>query len=115
MNGLFRLRLQLSGNYEVNQYQKEEKNSITDNTIYAIKEDVYHRLWIGTHKGGLCCIVDCRMEHPRFLTYKNGQFETNIDPCSSIRALLVTPEQHLIIGTFNGLFVADIKGKKYGN
>lgn len=112
MNGLFRLRLQLSGNYEVNQYQKEEKNSITDNTIYAIKEDVYHRLWIGTHKGGLCCILDCRMEHPRFLTYKNGQFETNIDPSSSIRALLVTPEQHLIIGTFNGLFVADIKGKK---
>ena len=52
------------------------------------------------------------MEHPRFFTYKNGQFETNIDPCSSIRALLVTPEQHLIIGTFNGLFVADIKGKK---
>ncbi len=36
-----------------NYYHKEEKNSLSDNKIYSIFEDINGRLWIGTYEGGL--------------------------------------------------------------
>ena len=108
-DGLLRLRPQSEGSFEVSTYNKD--NGISDNEIYDLAEDSRHRLWIATHKGGLCCIEDCRAATPKFLTPSNGLTGWQQDRNSSLRALLVTPENRLLVGTFNGLFVADISSK----
>ena len=108
-NGLFRLRPQTDNSYEINQYS-QENSALTDNEVYAIAEDQQHRLWIATHIGGLCCITDYRVPTPQFVTQKNGLPGWKDDRTTSIRTLLVTPAQQLLVGTYNGLFVADIKG-----
>ena len=105
-DGLLRLRPQLGIGFEVSTYNTD--NGITDNEIYDLTEDGRHRLWIATHKGGLCCIEDCRTATPKFATPSNGLTGWLQDHTSSLRALLVTPDNHLLVGTFNGLFVADI-------
>ena len=107
-DGLLRLRPQSGKGFEVSTYNTD--NGISDNEIYDLAEDSRHRLWIATHKGGLCCIEDCRTATPRFVTPANGLAGWQQDRTSSLRALLVTPENRLLVGTFNGLFVADISG-----
>ena len=107
-DGLLRLRPQSGNGFEVSTYNTD--NGITDNEIYDLAEDSRHRLWIATHKGGLCCIEDCRAATPRFATPANGLAGWQQDRTSSLRALLVTSENLLLVGTFNGLFVADISG-----
>lgn len=109
-HGLLRLRQRPGGGYEVSEYNKE--NGITDNEIYDLTEDSYHRLWIATHKGGLCCIEDCRAATPTFATPDNGLPGWPTDRNNSLRALLVTPGNQLLVGTFNGLFVADISSRQ---
>ncbi len=108
-DGLLRLRPQSGGGFELTTYNTD--NGISDNEIYDLTEDSRHRLWIATHKGGLCCIEDCRAETPKFATPANGLTGWQQDRNSSLRALLVTPQNHLLVGTFNGLFVADISSK----
>ena len=108
-NGLLRLRPQADGHYEISRYT-QENSALTDNEIYAMVQDAQKRLWIATHTGGLCCITDYRAATPTFMTPKNGLTGWNSDYSTSMRALLVTPAQQLLVGTFNGLFVADIKG-----
>ena len=105
-DGLLRLRSQSGNGFEVSSYNTD--NGISDNEIYDLAEDSRHRLWIATHKGGLCCIEDCRTATPRFATPENGLTGWQQDRNSSLRALLVTPDNHLLVGTFNGLFVGDI-------
>lgn len=109
-DGLLRLSPQAGDSFEVSTYNKD--NGLTDNEIYDLTEDSRHRLWIATHKGGLCCIEDCRAATPRFATPANGLAGWQQDRNSSMRALLVTPDNHLLVGTFNGLFVADISSKE---
>ena len=108
-DGLLRLRPQSGNGFEVSTYNTD--NGISDNEIYDLAEDGRHRLWIATHKGGLCCIEDCRAATPRFVIPANGLAGWQQDRTSSLRALIVTPENRLLVGTFNGLFVADISSK----
>ena len=108
-DGLLRLRPQSGNGFEVSTYNTD--NGITDNEIYDLTEDSRHHLWIATHKGGLCCIEDCRTATPKFVTPDNGLAGWQQDRTSSLRALLVTPENRLLVGTFNGLFVGDISSK----
>ena len=107
-DGLLRLRPESGNGFEVSTYNTD--NGISDNEIYDLAEDSRHRLWIATHKGGLCCIEDCRAASPKFATPANGLTGWQQDRNCSLRALLVTPENHLLVGTFNGLFVGDISG-----
>lgn len=108
-DGLLRLRPQSGNGFEVSTYNTD--SGISDNEIYDLAEDNRHRLWVATHKGGLCCIEDCRVATPKFTTPANGLSGWQQDRTSSLRALLVTPENRLLVGTFNGLFVADISSK----
>ena len=117
-DGLFRLRTQQDGGYQISQYKKEEgldagreTNTVPDNEIYDISEDRLHRLWIATHKGGLCCIKDAREETPHFVSATNGLTGWTADKTVSVRALLITPSDQLLVGTYSGLFVADISGR----
>ena len=111
-DGLFRLRPRQDGGYQMSQYKKDDggQNTVSDNEIYAIAEDRHHRLWIATHTGGLCCITDLREETPHFVSPANGLAGWKWDKNVSLRALLATPADQLLVGTFSGLFVADISG-----
>lgn len=61
--------------------------------ITAIKEDLKHRIWIGTQNGGLLCF------HPDSLTFSNKEGLLN----NSVRRLLIDREGRLWIGTQDGL------------
>ena len=108
-DGLLRLRPQTGGGFEVSTFNTD--NGLTDDEIYDLVEDSRHRLWIATHKGGLCCMADCRTATPRFLTPANGLKGWQQDKNGSLRALLATSDHRLLVGTYNGLFVADINNK----
>lgn len=108
-NGLYRLRPRANGGYQISNYRKEDgAHSIPDNEIYAITADHKNRLWIGTHKGGLCCIPDMKAENPAFIYADNGLSGWKAFKSASVRTLLVTPTNQLLVGTYSGLFVADI-------
>ena len=109
-DGLLRLRPQAGGSgFDISTYNKD--SGLTDNEVYSLAEDSSHRLWIATHKGGLCCIRDCRAAEPAIATPSNGLAGWQLDATTSLRALLVTPDKRLLVGTFNGLFVADISSR----
>ena len=109
-DGLFRLSPRQGDGYQISHYKKEDglTNTVSDNEIYAIAEDRHHRLWIATHVGGLCCITDLREETPHFVSAANGLKGWKSDRNISLRALLATPSDQLLVGTYGGLFVADI-------
>ena len=107
-DGLLRLHPQAGGGFEVTTYDKDK--GITDNEIYDLAVDYNHRLWIATHKGGLCCVKDCRAAEPQFITPVGGLKGWHQDASTHLRALLVTPDKRLLVGTSMGLFVADISG-----
>lgn len=110
-HGVFRLRPRPAGDYQVTNYVKDDRNqqsSLTDNEIYCFAEDRQHRLWIGTHKGGLCCITDLKADTPRFVHVGQNQHEAETMQESSVRALLLTKDNLLLVGTFKGLFVGNI-------
>lgn len=108
-DGLYRLRPRANGGYQISNYRKEDRaHSIPDNEIYAITADRKNRLWIGTHKGGLCCIPDMKAENPAFIYADNGLSGWKAPKSASVRSFLVTPSNNLLVGTYNGLFIADI-------
>ena len=110
-NGLLRLRTTGNDSYQVSQYVKEDKESVPDNEIYDIVEDAQHRLWIATHKGGLCCIADYRAEKPRFITTENGLKGWYNEKNKSIRSMLIPSPNRLLVGTYGGLYIADISSR----
>ena len=111
-HGLFRLRRRLDGGFQVNRYYKDDGNratTIPDNEVYCITADRQGRLWIGTHKGGLCCIADMKADEPRFLSADSGLEGARPLVGSSVRSLVLTPDDQLLVGSFGGLYIADIR------
>lgn len=109
-DGVFRLRSQDDG-FRIDQYVKDERSphqSLSDNEVYAFAADKKGRLWIATHKGGPCCIVDKTAEQPQFVYAENGLVGWKFRLNAGVNSLLVTPDEMLFVGTFNGLFVADV-------
>ncbi len=105
-DGLLRLSGLPGGGFEIKTFNKD--NGIADNEIYDLAEDSRHRLWIATHKGGLCCISDCRASTPAFATPSDGLTGWRQDANTNLRTLLVTPDEKLMVGMSTGLAVADI-------
>ena len=113
-DGLFRLVPRQSGGFHISQYKMEDgsESTLPDNEIYDLTADRHNRLWIATHKGGLCCITDYRDENPRFLTNADGLPGWKYPNSVSLRALLVTPTDQLLVGAYSGLYVADVSGRE---
>ncbi len=107
-DGLFRLRPRQDGSFQLSQYTKEHA-ALSDNEIYAFAPDPLCRLWIATQRGGLCCIADYRADTPRFVHAGNGLDGWKYGPDTHLHALLATKGK-LLVGTTDGLFVADISG-----
>lgn len=112
-DGLFRLRPQEDGTFVVGQYCKDEQQpySITDNEIYDFTEDRQGRLWVATHRGGLVCVADIKADEPKFVHGGNDLKGWGKELPVGIGALLLTPKQQLLVGTSEGLLVADVAQK----
>ncbi|MBR1547361.1 MAG: helix-turn-helix domain-containing protein [Prevotella sp.] len=111
-NGIFRLRPRTDGSFSISHYtHSPDRPSLSNDEVYSFAADSRGRLWIGTHKGGICCITDMRADEPRFATLGSGLPANGELGASSVRSLLITPEGQLLAGTYSGLFVADVSGK----
>lgn len=112
-DGVFHLRPRANGSFQISQYTKENPlpfGTISDNEIYAFAPDHHGRLWIATQKGGLCCITDYHAETPHFVHAENGLTGWKASQEIHPHALLVSAGK-LLVGTSNGLFVADINSR----
>lgn len=109
-HGVLRLRPREDGNFQISQFQKDEQNpyAISDNEIYDFATDRRGRIWVATRHGGLCCISNPQAEVPQFIHSGNQLKGWKESREVGISKLLVLPTDHLLVGTYAGLFVADI-------
>lgn len=110
-DGVFRLRPRSDGSYQISQYVKDgllPHRSVSDNEIYAFAADGRGRLWIATRKGGLCCIPDMKAETPDFIYAERGLPGWRFGLETGISSLFVTSSNLLLVGTYNGLCIADV-------
>ena len=111
-DGIFRLRPQADGSYQVSQFCHDEQDpqSISDNEVYGFATDQRHRLWVATRHGGLCCVADPKAETLRFTHAANGLRGWTASRDVGVKSLLALPSGLLLAGTYEGLFVADVSG-----
>lgn len=109
-DGLFRLRPRQDGGFLVDQYTKSQ-GTVSDDEIYAFAADAQRRLWIATQYGGLCCVTDYRAEKPQFMHAANGLDGWTENRETHLHSLLAA-DGKLLVGTTNGLFIADISSSR---
>ena len=92
-------------------------NNSGDNVqrIYDIKEDSSQRLWIATMGSGLFC-MDLRSGNIENLDVLPGRISKLADnnlPNSWVNCLLISKDNKLFIGTYNGLACMDLDTKNF--
>ncbi len=107
--GLFRLTAHGDTQFHIQHYTHEDDNlySLSNNDVFDIAEDAYHRLWIATFKGGLNCISDPHAESLIFQNCNNGLRVPEALGTKMIHRLCLTHDQHLLAATTDGLLVAN--------
>ncbi|GAA4784379.1 two-component regulator propeller domain-containing protein [Olivibacter ginsenosidimutans] len=78
--------------------------------IRSIAEDADHHIWFGSETDGLYCFDRTKNEITHFSAKSNNSLIHN-----SIRKLLVSRNQRLLIGTQNGVSVLDLKTHRFTN
>lgn len=78
--------------------------------IRSIVEDADNHIWLGSETDGLYCFDGTKNEVTHFSTKSASPLIHN-----SIRKLLVSRNQHLLIGTQNGVSVLDLKTHRFTN
>lgn len=108
--GLFRLHhpkdmKQVS--YECFMHENGNDNSLSDNIVYDIAEDVNtHTLWVGTRSGLSILPLD---ESRRFINYKSGQSENRI-PSDEVNSIMRDSHKNMWLGTIGGgVLMADTR------
>lgn len=116
-DGLYRLRPVRNGSFEVDHYLPDphNKRSISAANIYALCEDRRGRLWIGTFDGGLNCIENVKANQPQFVHSANGLKGYHTDFSKDINFLLLTHDNHLLVSSDEGLYIADIRTQNLQN
>lgn len=111
-DGLFRLEETETGLFRIDNFTHEENNprSLSNNSVYDIKEDCQGRLWIASFDGGLNCIANPHMDQPAFLNKDNG-IACPKETCLRMRQIHLTADDKLLAATTSGLLVADISSK----
>lgn len=107
---LIRLRETTTGIFRVENFITLEKQKISD-----IKEDFQGRLWIATDKEGILCITHPNDDKPNFLHSGSGLNGFLPSFCHKTYTVLPTHDGHLLVGTAEGLYVADIRSNDVGN
>lgn len=107
--GLFRLTKIKDNGFKVKSFIKGNgTHCINCNSIYAIGEDRYGRILVGTYGGGLNIIENPTSDNPTFANYGNlmprypayGRF---------IHDMLICKDGTLLLGTNGGMLVSSIK------
>lgn len=110
-DGVFRLRTKQDGSYEIRQFAKDDANAkaISDNEVYDFATDSRGRLWVGTHRGGLCCVENPQAETPAFEHAHGGSLKGwTARREAGISSLLALADGLLLVGTYDGLYVGDV-------
>lgn len=112
-NGLFRLKDAKNGGFTVKKlsYNPHDRFSLNCNSIYAIKEDKYGRIVLGTYGGGLNFIVNPWSESPRFVNAGNLLSKNYPQKARFIHDLLITANGRLLLATKDGLFASNLTMK----
>lgn len=74
--------------------------SISTDAVYDLKEDAHGRLWIATFGEGIKCLANPKAQRPTLSPSLSGGY---------IKKLLITPSQHLIAATTDGLLIGSVK------
>ena len=112
-DGMFRLKPNTDGTFSVSHYTTQNSD-LPDNEVYDFAEDSFGRLWIATHRGGLACTMLSTSEgqreeaEPVIINQNNGLSGWQQDFPIGINSLYITPQGLLLVGSTDGLFVADI-------
>ena len=110
--GLTRLTPRGDGGFTVRRYVHVEGDaySLNCDNVYALAEDSCHRLWIGTHGGGLN-MFDLEGRREVFVHNGNGLAGWPADEgARRVFCLYVSPEGVLVAGTLGGLYTARLEG-----
>lgn len=107
--GLYRLRETAEGSFAVDHYMPDFKDpyAINNDGVYCMASDRQGRLWIGTYQGGLNCVADPSAPKPRFINSNNELKGYKDDYEKFVICMLITPDNHLVVGLRNGLITAD--------
>lgn len=100
-NGLFRLKPQADGGFEVKNYTVKP-GGLNSSTVYAVLEDEHHNLWIGTYGGGINLLVNDGKGHERIYNADN-LFKRYPHDCRKVRCLYYTNQGVMLAGTMGGL------------
>ena len=108
-DGLFRLKEISDRFFSVEHFQHDEqnKNSLSNNNIFDIKEDGKGRLWIATFDKGINCLPFPHEKQLVFWHQLNGLVCPK-DSFLRVRHIYITKDQKLLAATTSGLLVADI-------
>lgn len=107
-HGLFLLIAEGQERYNIKQYCKspKEPNGLNDSTIYDIKEDSRHRIWVGGYEGGgLNMIVEQNGQPVSFINMNNGLKNYPREAGTQVRCLNFIGDT-LLVGTNFGLITA---------
>lgn len=115
-NGLYRLEESPNGTFLIESFQHKAENnySLSDNSIFDIKEDHLGRLWVASFNGGLNCIEYPHQKEIRFLN-KNNVLRYPKDIALRARQIHITEEGKMLVASTTGLIIADITPKTTGN
>src|SRR6185369_5127850 len=101
--GLSRMNLR-TGTFENFYYDKNDPNSIVNNSIWSLHKDRQGRIWIGSYSKGLC-VLDAFEEK---FSEVDVKLENNL-----VNAVLKDSKGRLWIGTEQGLVMQDKGSTKY--
>lgn len=92
-----------------------DRNGDNVQRVFDIKEDSDKRLWIATMGSGIFCLnlQTGTVENLDALNGKISQPQENFLPNSWINCLLISKDNKLFIGTFNGLACLDLDSKNF--
>lgn len=86
--------------FNVFSHRKEDSTSISDNSVWCVKEDSKGRLWVGTNQGGLC---QYKKELDQFVSYQHDANDTSTISDNTVNAILEDSNRKLWIGTSWGV------------
>lgn len=111
-DGLFRGTEHEDGTFSFEQYKHDDNDvkSISNDEIYDIKEDIYHRLWVATFSGGINCIPS---PHEKELTFINDITGLRYPKDKWLRArhIHINSDNIMFVATTQGLLVGDVSSK----
>lgn len=103
--GLFRLESNGENRFAMQQFthQKEDKYSLSNNSIYSICQDSRGRIWIGSFGGGINLLKESQQGTYRFIHSNNELKNFPTSHFMKVRCINETPGGIIAVGTTEGL------------